>query len=50
VPAAYLGLEDCGRIVPGARADLVVVDGAGRLLAVFIEGEPVELADARGGA
>ncbi len=50
VPAAYLGQDDCGRIVPGARADLVVVDGAGRLLAVYIEGEAVELADARGGA
>jgi N-acetylglucosamine-6-phosphate deacetylase len=50
VPAACLGLDDCGRIAPGARADLVVVDGAGRLLAVYLEGEPVELADARGGA
>jgi N-acetylglucosamine-6-phosphate deacetylase len=50
VPAACLGLDDCGRIVLGARADLVVVDGAGRLVAVYLEGEPVELADARGGA
>ncbi len=50
VPAAYLGLQDCGRIVPGARADLVVVDGAGQLLEVLIEGEAIELADARGGA
>jgi N-acetylglucosamine-6-phosphate deacetylase len=46
VPAAYLGLADCGRIVAGARADLVVVDARGHLLEVFIEGEPVELADA----
>ncbi len=50
VPAAYLGQDDCGRIEPGARADLVVVDGAGRLLQVYIEGEAIELADARGGA
>ena len=50
VPAAYLGQDDCGRIEPGARADLVVVDGAGRLLGVYIEGEAIELADARGGA
>jgi N-acetylglucosamine-6-phosphate deacetylase len=50
MPAAYLGQDDCGRIVPGARADLVVVDGGGRLLAVYIEGEAIELSDARGGA
>ena len=50
VPAAYLGQDDCGRLVPGARADLVVVDAGGRLLAVYVEGEAVELADARRGA
>ena len=29
----------------GGRADLVVVDGAGELLAVYVEGEPIDLAD-----
>jgi N-acetylglucosamine-6-phosphate deacetylase len=47
LPAAYLGQQDCGRIVPGARADLVVVDSASRRLQVYLEGEPIELADAR---
>jgi N-acetylglucosamine-6-phosphate deacetylase len=46
VPAAYLGLEDCGRIVPGARADLVVLDDEMRLCAVYVEGEAIALADA----
>ncbi len=45
-PADYLGQDDCGRIVAGARADLVVVNSAGRLLEVYIEGEALELADA----
>src|ERR671918_1423413 len=39
--ADYLGLEDRGRLVPGAVADIVVVDRAGRLEAVFVEGRPV---------
>ncbi|HEX5796049.1 MAG TPA: amidohydrolase family protein [Geminicoccaceae bacterium] len=45
VPAAYLGLEDCGRIAPGARADLVVVEEDLRLCAVYVEGEAIDLAD-----
>ena len=36
--ADYLGLEDRGRLVPGAAADLVVVDREGHLAAVFLEG------------
>jgi N-acetylglucosamine-6-phosphate deacetylase len=43
LPAGYLSLEERGRIVPGAAADLVVVDAAGRLQAVFAEGAPVPL-------
>ena len=41
VPAGYLGLEDRGSIRVGAAADLVMVDGQGRLLAVFAEGKLV---------
>ncbi|HET6468593.1 MAG TPA: amidohydrolase family protein, partial [Geminicoccaceae bacterium] len=40
-PADHLGLADRGRLAPGTRADLVVVDGQGRLVEVLIEGEPV---------
>jgi N-acetylglucosamine-6-phosphate deacetylase len=42
--ADYLGLEDRGRLVPGAAADVVVVDPEGRLEAVFAEGRPVRVA------
>lgn len=41
VPADYLGLEERGRLVPGAVADLVMLDPAGRLEAVFLEGRPI---------
>jgi N-acetylglucosamine-6-phosphate deacetylase len=44
LPADYLGLEDRGRLVPGAVADVAVVDRAGRLAAVFAEGRPVPVA------
>jgi len=44
LPADYLGLKDRGRLVPGAVADVVVVDRAGRLAAVFAEGRPVAAA------
>jgi N-acetylglucosamine-6-phosphate deacetylase len=46
VPARYLGLEDCGRIAPGLRADLVVVDPGGHLCAVYLAGAALDLADA----
>jgi len=41
LPALYLGLEDRGRLVAGAVADVVVVDRQGRLEAVLAEGRPV---------
>jgi N-acetylglucosamine-6-phosphate deacetylase len=42
--AEYLGLEERGRLVPGAVADIVVTDRAGWLEAVFLEGRPVPAA------
>lgn len=41
VQADYLGRADRGRLVPGAAADLVVTDGAGRLQAVWSEGRVI---------
>ena len=41
LPALHLGLEDRGRLVAGAVADVVVVDPEGRLEAVLAEGRPV---------
>jgi N-acetylglucosamine-6-phosphate deacetylase len=38
IAAAYLGLEDRGRLVPGLRADVVTLDGEGRVEAVWREG------------
>jgi N-acetylglucosamine-6-phosphate deacetylase len=43
--ADFLGLADRGRLVAGARADLVVLDASLRLQQVIVEGELVDLAD-----
>ena len=44
LPANHLGLDDRGRLAPGAVADVVVVDREGRLQAVFIEGQAIPAA------
>ena len=38
LPAEYLGLPDRGRLVPGAAADVVVLDADGMLVSVLAEG------------
>ena len=43
--AGHLGLADRGRLVPGAWADIVLLDAALNLRAVYCEGEPIDLAD-----
>ena len=43
IAADHLGLADRGRLVPGAWADLVVLDAALRLQAVWVEGCPIDL-------
>jgi N-acetylglucosamine-6-phosphate deacetylase len=44
LPADHLGLEERGRLVPGAVADVVVLDREGRLQAVLIEGQAIPAA------
>jgi N-acetylglucosamine-6-phosphate deacetylase len=39
--AEYLGLDDRGRLVPGAAADVVVLDREARVEAVLVEGTPI---------
>ncbi len=41
--AEYLGLQDVGRIEPGARACLVKLDEALRLQAIWVNGERIKL-------
>lgn len=43
LPARHLGLTDRGVVAAGALADLLVVDAAGHLLSVYIQGVPVPL-------
>ncbi|WP_245253053.1 BadF/BadG/BcrA/BcrD ATPase family protein [Methylobacterium sp. PvR107] len=40
LPAGYLGLKDRGALQPGLRADIVVMDDAGTVTQVYVEGEP----------
>jgi len=44
--ADFLGLPQIGRIAAGADADLVVLDRQLMLKAVYIQGEPIDIADA----
>ncbi|MBQ0946183.1 N-acetylglucosamine-6-phosphate deacetylase [Ideonella sp. 4Y16] len=44
IAADYLGLSDRGRLVPGARADMVVLDGELSLQGVYVEGVAIDLA------
>ncbi len=44
--ADYLGLADRGRLTPGAWADAVVLDRDLNLQEVYIEGVPIEFANA----
>ena len=43
--ADFLGLADRGRLLAGARADLVVLDADLQLTQVIVEGESIELTD-----
>ncbi len=43
--ADYLGLNDRGRLQVGAWADLVVLDHQLNLIAVYVEGEKIDLTD-----
>lgn len=44
--ADYLGLAERGRLVPGAMADMVILDRHLELKAVYIEGERIDLTHA----
>ncbi len=50
LPAAYLGLADCGRLVTGAAADLLEFDAALRLRAVWLGGRHIDPACADPGS
>jgi N-acetylglucosamine-6-phosphate deacetylase len=43
--ADFLGLADRGRLLVGARADLVVLDGELQLNQVIVEGDQIDLTD-----
>jgi N-acetylglucosamine-6-phosphate deacetylase len=46
IAAAHIGLADRGRLEPGARADILVLDADLRLRRVFVGGEEPDVADA----
>ena len=43
--ADFLGLNDRGRLLVGARADLVVLDADLQLTQVIVQGDAIDLAD-----
>jgi N-acetylglucosamine-6-phosphate deacetylase len=43
--ADFLGLGDRGRLLVGARADLVVLDAELQLTQVIVQGDAIDLAD-----
>lgn len=47
IPADRLGLRERGRLAPGAVADIVCLDADLAVRAVHVEGEAIDLADAR---
>lgn len=47
IAAAHLGLADRGVLAPGAWADVVVLDASLQLQRVLVEGEEIDLEDAR---
>jgi len=47
IAAEHLGLTDRGHLSPGAWADVVVLDASLQLQRVLVEGEEIELEDAR---
>ena len=42
-PADYLGMQDRGRLAPGARADIVVLDDELQVRSVLLHGHPLDL-------
>jgi N-acetylglucosamine-6-phosphate deacetylase len=44
LPADYLGLEDCGRLAEGFRADIVVLNADHAIQQVFIDGIEIDTA------
>jgi len=41
-PASLMGMQDCGRLQPGCRADLIVLNSAMELKSVFLAGREVD--------